>query len=87
LTSGKPETRKQAVDKPAKAADYEAFMVAHAEIGGTPQTLKEPPLLPHPKSYRDTSLIRNRIPPRTIIGPQAYAYCWVRRFLMSEVPL
>ena len=25
--------------------------------------------------YRGTSLIRNRMPPRTAIGPYAYAYC------------
>jgi hypothetical protein len=27
--------------------------------------------------YRSTSLIRNRIPPRTAMGPYAYAYCRV----------
>ena len=27
--------------------------------------------------YRGTSLMRNHIPPRTAIGPYAYAYCRV----------
>ena len=42
------------------------------------------------QGYRVTSLIRKRTPPRTAIGPYAYAYCRVLggvRFRISEVPL
>ena len=31
----------------------------------------------HAKAYRGILLIRNRTPPRTTIGPYAYAYCRV----------